>query len=198
MTLINISEQGICVLDVACGEGVAAITMARHFPKSQFYAFDFSDAAIRAALESVSEMRLTNVHMVCCDAAALPADWTGKFQYIFSRSGIHDQPHPSVGLKELYRVIADNGVMSVLEPNCHSSIADNISLAGAAASVYAFSLMNCLPISLSYEGSEGLGAAWGQEVATAMLQKCGFTVTSVSDVKGDKNIHLFCHKFLKN
>ena len=84
--------------------------------------------------------------------------------------------------------------MSVLEPNCHSSIADNISLAGAAASLYAFSLMNCLPVSLSYEGSEGLGAAWGQEVATAMLQKFGFKTVSVTHVDGDDMIHLCCQK----
>ncbi|XP_033647182.1 uncharacterized protein LOC117306783 [Asterias rubens] len=190
-------EHGICVLDVACGEGAAAIMMAKHFPNSQFIAFDFADSAICTGQETISKSNLTNVQMVCCDGAALPTDWTGKFQYIFSRSGIHDQPRASLGLKELNRVLSDDGLMSVLEPNCHSSISENINLPGAP-SLYSFSLMNCLPVSLSYDGSEGLGASWGQEKATSMLQQSGFTIKTVSDVEGDKNIHFLCQKSLSN
>ncbi|XP_038054511.1 uncharacterized protein LOC119726748 isoform X2 [Patiria miniata] len=191
--LVHKLEEGICVLDVACGAGEATIAMAKQFSKSQFYAFDICESAVRTAQAKVRTERLTNAHMVCQDASCLPSDWSGKFQYIISRSGIHDLPFPRAGLAELHRVLSDDGVASILEPECHSSLAANLDVAWAGK-LYAFSLMNCLPVSLSCEGSEGLGAAWGREAATAMLQECGFRIVSVSDVLGDITMHFYCQK----
>ncbi|XP_022081394.1 uncharacterized protein LOC110974220 isoform X2 [Acanthaster planci] len=186
-------EEGICVLDVACGEGSATAAMAKAFPKSQFYGFDISQAAVCTAQEKVAEAQLTNARVVCHDITHLPSEWTGKFQYIFSRSGLHDLPHPRPGLAELNRVLSDEGIMSALEPSCHSSLAANLDVA-SGPNLYAFSLMNCMPVSLSVDGSDGLGAVWGQEAATAMLEECGFKVTSVTDVLGDISMHLCCQK----
>jgi hypothetical protein len=42
-------EAGACVADVGCGKGASTILMAKAFPKSQFFGFDYHDKSIEAA-----------------------------------------------------------------------------------------------------------------------------------------------------
>ena len=44
--------------------------------------------------------------------------------------------------------------------------------------------MHCLSVSLGL-GGDGLGAAWGEQVATRMLHEAGFTDVAIHTVDGD-------------
>ncbi len=45
-------EAGARVADVGCGKGASTLLMAKAFPKSQFFGFDYHDKSIEAARES--------------------------------------------------------------------------------------------------------------------------------------------------
>ena len=45
-------EAGARVADVGCGKGASTILMAKAFPKSQFFGFDYHDKSIEAARET--------------------------------------------------------------------------------------------------------------------------------------------------
>ena len=44
--------------------------------------------------------------------------------------------------------------------------------------------MHCTPVSLGL-GGDGLGTVWGEQVATRMLHKAGFTDVSIQTNEGD-------------
>ncbi len=45
-------EAGARVADVGCGKGASTLLMAKAFPKSQFFGFDYHDKSIEGARES--------------------------------------------------------------------------------------------------------------------------------------------------
>ena len=45
-------EAGARVADVGCGKGASTLLMAKAFPKSRFFGFDYHDKSIEAARES--------------------------------------------------------------------------------------------------------------------------------------------------
>jgi hypothetical protein len=49
---------------------------------------------------------------------------------------------------------------------------------------YTVSAMHCMTVSLAL-GGEGLGAAWGEQTARALLAEAGFVVQEVKEVEGD-------------
>ncbi len=50
-------EAGARVADVGCGKGASTLLMAKAFPKSQFFGFDYHDKSIEAARESADAQR---------------------------------------------------------------------------------------------------------------------------------------------
>jgi ubiquinone/menaquinone biosynthesis C-methylase UbiE len=45
-------EAGALVADVGCGKGASTLLMAKAFPKSRFFGFDYHDKSIEGARES--------------------------------------------------------------------------------------------------------------------------------------------------
>jgi len=48
-------ESGARVADVGCGKGASTLLMAKAYPKSQFFGFDYHDKSIEAAGESAKK-----------------------------------------------------------------------------------------------------------------------------------------------
>src|SRR6202011_168743 len=53
-------EAGARVADVGCGKGASTLLMAKAFPKSRFYGFDYHDKSIDAARESATREGLAD------------------------------------------------------------------------------------------------------------------------------------------
>ena len=66
-------DEGIRVVDVGCGAGVALLTMAAAFPKATFEGFDPSRHAIDRARHRLAGTELTNVEFQVAPAEDLPA-----------------------------------------------------------------------------------------------------------------------------
>jgi SAM-dependent methyltransferase len=180
-------REGIDVADVGCGAGHALNLMAAAFPASRFVGFEISDEAIEAGAREAASMDLTNVRFERRDAASL--DGKERFDFITTFDAVHDQARPDLVLAGIAASLRDDGVYLCVDIAGSSEVANNLEHP-IAPYVYTFSTMHCMTVSLA-EGGMGLGAAWGRELALAMLAHAGFTDVRVEDVEGDPINHYY-------
>jgi SAM-dependent methyltransferase len=163
--------RGITVLDIGCGSGHGLNVLARAFPASTFVGYDIAEAAIAKAVDEAEAYGLTNVTFKVRDVADLPA--TARFDLVTAFDAVHDQAQPRHVLREVRRVLADDGLFLMVDMNARSALEDNLGNP-VATYLYWVSLFHCMQVSLA-EGGEGLGTAWGIELATELLHQAGFT-----------------------
>lgn len=171
--------DGIDVLDVGTGAGHAVNVMARAFPNSRFVGIDISEEGIGLGRAEAQEWGLDNATFEIADAA----DVEGVYDMITAFDTIHDQAQPTKVLASIAEVLADDGVFLMGDIAMSSELEDNVGNP-LAPTVFAFSVFHCLTVSLAY-GGEGLGTAWGRQLALEMLTQAGFADVQTAQVQGD-------------
>lgn len=173
--------DGLDVLDVGCGKGLALIELASRYPRSAFTGVDLSPDAIAAGRAEAQKRGVTNVTLTVGDAATfgVPA----SFDHIFAFDAIHDQSRPAAVLANIHRVLRRHGTFLMQEIKARTALADNIG-APLAPFIYTVSCMHCMSVSLA-NGGPGLGAAWGREQAVSMLKAAGFARIRVESLPHD-------------
>jgi SAM-dependent methyltransferase len=170
---------GARVADVGCGTGHAIVLLADAFPASTFVGYDLAaDAIARARSEAAG---LPNARFEVRDAASLAV--TEPFDVVFVFDAVHDQVAPAAVLERICAALAPGGTFVMVEPRASSHLEDNLANP-IAPLLYAVSTLHCLTVSLAGAGA-GLGAAWGEELARAMLADAGFAEVTVHEAPGD-------------
>lgn len=81
--LQKIAQKKLTILDVGCGSGAIAITLAKELPQATIYASDIADHAITLTKENCALNHIKNVQIIKSDLfTALPSDL--KFDLIVS------------------------------------------------------------------------------------------------------------------
>jgi SAM-dependent methyltransferase len=163
-------ESGIDVADIGCGLGRAMNRLAKLYPNSRFNGFDLCGDAILLAEIEAAEMGLDNVRFHAVDATTLDSDVA--FDLIFTFDAVHDQAHPAVVLSHIRRLLKPGGVYLMQDIDAASEVGDNMDNP-LAPYIYSVSCMHCMTVSLA-QGGVGLGTAWGEQLALAMLKDAGF------------------------
>jgi SAM-dependent methyltransferase len=179
--LIGHLGSGIDVLDIACGSGGAVLAMAETFPLSRFTGVDLSAEAIAAGRAEVAARDVRNITLVQADAAELWLEDT--YHLITAFDAIHDQARPARVLERVYAALRPGGVFLMQDIAGHTRLADNTSHP-LGPFTYTISCMHCMSVSLA-AGGPGLGAMWGREKATEMLDAAGFTNVRVTELPHD-------------
>jgi SAM-dependent methyltransferase len=162
--------DGTRVADIGCGHGISTVTMAKAFPKSQFYGFDLHPASIEAANRHAEEQQVTNVNFSIAAAKEFPGSDYG-FVTVFD--ALHDMGDPVGAAAHVKESLQPDGTFMVVEPLAGDSLAENINPVGRV--YYGFSTMICTPGSLSQEVGLALGAQAGERRLKDVLSKAGFT-----------------------
>lgn len=171
--------EGIDVLDVGCGSGRALTELARAFPQSRFLGVDFSEEAIaQATRESVG---MDNLRFEVRDATALGD--VEQFDLVTAFDAIHDQIDPAAVLQGVAKALRPDGVFLMQEIRGSSDVGVDRENP-MAPFLYTISCMHCMTVSLS-AGGAGLGAMWGQGLATQMLGEAGFVEVDVRELDHD-------------
>jgi ubiquinone/menaquinone biosynthesis C-methylase UbiE len=189
--LIDKLKKGIKVLDIGCGKGRAINIMAKHFKNSNFHGYDLSQEAIDNAKIEAKRMGNSNTFFKVQDILGLNFD--EKFDLITAFDAIHDQPDPYSVLKSIYRSLSDQGTFLMQDILASTPLKDNIRHP-LGPFLYTISCIHCVSVSLSQNGA-GLGAMWGKEKATEMLNDAGFANIEVKKLPHDfQNYYYIAYK----
>jgi 2-polyprenyl-3-methyl-5-hydroxy-6-metoxy-1,4-benzoquinol methylase len=180
--MINKLQSGASVLEIGCGRGHALNLMAKAFPNSKFFGCDFSDEGIEAGMKESREMNLINIEFDVKDVNTISD--TNKYDFIMAFDTIHDQAHPTTVLSKIYNALKVGGTFLMQDISASSKIEENIQNP-LAPTLYTFSTMHCMTVSLAQEG-DGLGTVWGRQIAEKMLKEAGFSeAIDVRQIDGD-------------
>ena len=174
-------EEGIDVLDVGCGSGFALVHLAKEFPNSNFTGYDLSQEAVNRGNAHAADHGLTNVELIAKDVAEIENEQ--KYDFVTTFDAVHDQADPDRVLENIYRILKDDGVYLMQDIAGSSHVHNNMDHP-LGPLLYTTSCMHCMTVSLSQNG-KGLGAMWGKELATEMLNNAGFTEVEVIEQPHD-------------
>lgn len=174
-------RAGLALADIGCGAGHAINLMAQAFPASRFTGYDFSEEAIQTARSEAEQLGLSNAAFEVLDVAKL--DVEAGFDVVTAFDAIHDQAHPGTVLHNIRRALRPDGVFLMVDIKASSKLEENIDMPWASY-LYAISTFHCMSVSLGLDG-DGLGTAWGQQLALSMLDEAGFGTVEAKDVESD-------------
>ena len=140
-------------------------------------------------IANASEMAadLDNVSYEVADAAAL--NQSERFDLVTTFDAIHDQARPKDALAGIFAMLRSGGTYLCVEPKASSVLEENMS-DPMAPFMYTISTMHCMTVSLAY-GGDGLGTAWGHQLATEYLTEAGFTDIRVEGIRDDRGNNYF-------
>jgi SAM-dependent methyltransferase len=164
-------EAGARVADVGCGHGWSTVLMAKAFPKSQFFGYDFHPDSIRDATAHAKEHDVTaNAHF----AVGLAKDYEGKdFDLVTCFDCLHDMGDPAGAAAHIRKSLKPDGTWMIVEPMAGDALQQNLNPIGRL--FYAGSTMICLPTSRSQEVGAALGAQAGEAKLRETIQSGGFS-----------------------
>jgi 2-polyprenyl-3-methyl-5-hydroxy-6-metoxy-1,4-benzoquinol methylase len=179
--LVESLREGIEVMDVGCGSGHTLNVMAKAFPKSRFTGYDFSQEGIDRARAESRQIGVSNVRFEVQDVARI--DEPKRYDLITTFDAIHDQAQPARMLEAISKALRPGGVYLAQDIRASSHLNKNLEHP-LAPFIYTVSCLHCMTVSLALNG-EGLGAAWGEEKALAMLADAGFNNVEVRQFPHD-------------
>jgi len=173
--------RGIDVLDIGCGQGHAINLLAGAFPRSRFTGYDFSQDGVAAAEAEARAGGHANARFAVRDVAALGE--RDGYDFITAFDVIHDQARPADVLREVSAALRAEGTFLMVDVRASSELQDNVAHP-LGPFLYTMSTMHCMTVSLALGGA-GLGTAWGEQKALAMLRDAGFTRVDVHRLADD-------------
>ncbi|HET6177056.1 MAG TPA: class I SAM-dependent methyltransferase [Candidatus Sulfotelmatobacter sp.] len=163
-------ESGARVADVGCGKGASTILMAKAFPKSHFYGFDYHDKSIEAARESAKRAGVAD--RVTFDVAKAK-NFPGKdYDFVAVFDCLHDMGDPVGAAAHVRQSLAKDGTWMIVEPFANDDLKDNLNPVGRV--YYSFSTLLCTPCSRSQEVGLCLGAQAGEARIREVVASAGF------------------------
>jgi 2-polyprenyl-3-methyl-5-hydroxy-6-metoxy-1,4-benzoquinol methylase len=163
-------ERGARVADVGCGHGSSSVILAKAFPKSQVFGFDYHAPSVEAARERAKKAGVKNVSFQVAKAT----DFPGKgYDLVTFFDCLHDMGDPRGAAAHVRESLAPDGTWMIVEPMAGESVADNLNPVGR---VYAAaSTLICCPASLAQDGRRALGAQASEADLRKEVEGGGFT-----------------------
>jgi len=164
-------EAGARVADVGCGKGASTLLMARAFPKSEFFGFDYHDKSIEGARAAAAREGL---EVRANFGVAKAKEFPGKdYDLVTMFDCLHDMGDPVGAATHVRKALRDDGTWMIVEPFAHDELKDNLNPVGRV--YYSFSTLLCTPCSRSQEVALCLGAQSGEKLIREVVTAGGFS-----------------------
>ena len=164
-------EAGARVADVGCGKGASTLLMAKAFPNSQFFGFDYHDKSIEAARESAKRAGVAGrVKFEVSSAKQFPGT---NYDFVAVFDCLHDMGDPIGAAAHVGQSLAKDGTWMIVEPFANDQLKDNLNPVGRV--YYSFSTLLCTPCSRSQEVGLCLGAQAGEGRIREVVTTAGFS-----------------------
>jgi len=163
-------EKGARVADVGCGKGASTILLAKAFPNSHFFGFDYHDKSIEAARESARRNGVADrVTFEVSKAKEFPGR---NYDLVAVFDCLHDMGDPIGAAAYVRQSLATDGTWMIVEPFANDQLKDNLNPVGRV--YYSFSTLLCTPCSRSQEVGLCLGAQAGEARIRDVETSAGF------------------------
>ena len=134
-------KSGIRVADIGCGHGASTIIMAKAYPKSHFWGFDFHHASVARARRAAEEAGVADrVRFEVATATEFPVS---DYPFITFFDCLHDLPDPVSAMRQTRSALTPDGTVLIVEPMATEDVAGNINPVGRIYS--AASVVICMP-----------------------------------------------------
>ena len=164
-------ERGARVADVGCGKGASTLLMAKAFPESQFFGFDYHEKSIEAARENARRDRVANrVTFEVAKAKEFPGH---GYDLVAVFDCLHDMGDPVGAASHVRGALAKDGTWMIVEPFANDDLSENLNPVGRV--YYSFSTLLCTPCSRSQEVGLCLGAQAGERRIREVIAAAGFS-----------------------
>ncbi len=164
-------KAGAKVADVGCGLGSSTILMAKAYPKSEFFGFDYHEGSIELARNAALRAGVAErAHF----AVAAAKDYPGKdYDFVAFFDCLHDMGDPLGAAKYVRSTLKPDGTWMIVEPFAQNATEANHNPIGRI--FFSASTMLCVPASLSQEVGAALGAQAGEDRLREVITQGGFT-----------------------
>src|SRR5436309_1987589 len=162
-------RRGVGLGDVGCGLGASTMLMAKAFPNSRFFGFDYHDKSIEAARESAKREGVAD--RVTFEVAKAK-EYPGKdYDFVAVFDCLHDMGDPVGAAAHVRQSLAKNGTWMIVEPFANDQLKDNLNPVGRV--YYSFSTLLCTPCARSQEVALCLGAQAGEKRIREVVTSAG-------------------------
>ena len=163
--------RGAKVADVGCGKGASSILMAKAFPKSHIFGFDYHDQSIEGARESAKRQGVADrVTFEVAKAKEFPGR---DYDFVAVFDCLHDMGDPVGAAAHVRAALTEDGSWMIVEPFANDDLQDNLNPVGRV--YYSFSTLLCTPCSRSQEVGMCLGAQAGEKQMQKVVTAAGFS-----------------------
>jgi SAM-dependent methyltransferase len=162
---------GAKVADVGCGKGSSTILMAKAFPKSHIYGFDYHDRSIEMARDSAKREGVAD--RVTFQAASAKEFPGSDYDFVSVFDCLHDMGDPVGAAAHVRRALKHDGSWMIVEPFANDELQNNFTPVGRV--YYSFSTLLCTPCSRSQEVGLCLGAQAGEKRMREVVNSAGFS-----------------------
>lgn len=163
-------KAGAKVADVGCGHGHSTVIMARQFPNSRFWGFDYHEKSVAEAQEVAHREGVADRINF---SVAKADDYAEKdFDLICFFDCLHDLGHPVKAALHAEQALRPDGTVMLVEPQASDRVEENINPVGRM--YYAASTTLCCAHAISERGSHVLGAQAGEARLAEVFSQAGF------------------------
>jgi 2-polyprenyl-3-methyl-5-hydroxy-6-metoxy-1,4-benzoquinol methylase len=163
-------ERGATVADVGCGLGASTVLMAKSYPKSRFFGFDYHDKSIETAKQRAKDAGVADrIEFKVAKAKEYPG---ADYDFVTFFDCLHDMGDPAGASAHVYSSLKKDGTWMIVEPAAGDKLEDNLHPIGRA--FYGASTLLCTPASLSQEVGLALGAQAGEKRLREVVTAGGF------------------------
>jgi 2-polyprenyl-3-methyl-5-hydroxy-6-metoxy-1,4-benzoquinol methylase len=172
-------EQGGRAVDLGCGQGWAALALAKAFPAAEVWGVD-SDAASIEEARAEAAVAGVDVRYECTDASALAEH--GPFDLMLLLEVLHDLSRPVEVLAAARTALADDGAILVAD----EAVAPAFAAPGDELErmMYGWSITHCLPAAMAEQPSAAIGTVIREDTVRELAASSGLSNVRVLDVDG--------------
>jgi 2-polyprenyl-3-methyl-5-hydroxy-6-metoxy-1,4-benzoquinol methylase len=167
------------IAEVGCGEGLAAITIARAYPNAEVDGYDLDDVSIAAAQRAAADAGVADRARFELRDAADPTI-NGDYDLVMAIEMLHDVPDPVGILRTMRSLAGREGTVLVVDERTEETF--TVPTNEMERFFYSFSTLHCLAVSMQ-NGGAGTGTVIRPDTMHRYATEAGFTTVETLDVE---------------